>query len=62
MDTIKTINIQQKAEKLKDYFSPKIISEVNNEYVKSLKLKGKIFRGIIMKTKMSFFILSMEVF
>lgn len=41
MDTTQTINILQEAEKLKEYFSPKIISEVNNEYVKIAKIKGE---------------------
>ncbi|MDE1207548.1 cupin domain-containing protein [Tenacibaculum larymnensis] len=41
MDTTLTINILQEAEKLKEYFSPKIISEVNNEYVKIAKIKGE---------------------
>ncbi|REH52311.1 mannose-6-phosphate isomerase-like protein (cupin superfamily) [Tenacibaculum gallaicum] len=41
MDTTQTINIQKEAEKLKDYFSPKIVSEVNNEYVKLAKIKGE---------------------
>ncbi|GFD81926.1 hypothetical protein KUL118_47880 [Tenacibaculum sp. KUL118] len=41
MDTTQTINILQEAEKLKKYFSPKIISEVNNEYVKLAKIKGE---------------------
>ncbi|MEE3999281.1 cupin domain-containing protein [Tenacibaculum sp. FZY0031] len=41
MDTTLTINILQEAEKLKEYFSPKIISEVNNEYVKLAKIKGE---------------------
>ena len=41
MDTTQTINIQKEAEKLIDYFSPKIISEVNNEYVKIAKIKGE---------------------
>lgn len=41
MDTTLTINIQKEAEKLIDYFSPKIISEVNNEYVKIAKIKGE---------------------
>ncbi|XRE44444.1 hypothetical protein ACIVBQ_002648 [Tenacibaculum discolor] len=41
MDTTRTINTLQEAEKLKEYFSPKIISEVNNEYVKIAKIKGE---------------------
>lgn len=41
MNTTQTINIQKEAEKLKDYFSPKIISGVNNEYVKVAKIKGE---------------------
>ena len=41
MDTTQTINIQKEAKKLIDYFSPKIISEVNNEYVKIAKIKGE---------------------
>ncbi|MCO7186599.1 cupin domain-containing protein [Tenacibaculum sp. XPcli2-G] len=41
MDTTQTINILQEAEKIKKYFSPKIISEVNNEYVKLAKIKGE---------------------
>lgn len=41
MNTTQTINILQEAEKLINYFSPKIISEVNNEYVKLAKIKGE---------------------
>ena len=41
MNTTQVINIQKEAEKLIDYFSPKIISEVNNEYVKIAKIKGE---------------------
>ncbi|MGG6230661.1 cupin domain-containing protein [Tenacibaculum sp. SDUM215027] len=41
MNTTQIINIQKEAEKLKDYFSPKIISGVNNEYVKVAKIKGE---------------------
>jgi len=41
MDATQIINIQKEAEKLIDYFSPKIISEVNNEYVKIAKIKGE---------------------
>jgi len=41
MDRAQTINIQKEAEKLKDYFSPKIVSEVNNEYVKLAKINGQ---------------------
>jgi len=41
MDTTQTINIQKEAKKLIDYFAPKIISEVNNEYVKIAKIKGE---------------------
>ncbi|CAM1364839.1 Mannose-6-phosphate isomerase, cupin superfamily [Tenacibaculum sediminilitoris] len=41
MNTTQTINTLQEAEKLKNYFSPKIISEVNNEYVKLAKIKGE---------------------
>lgn len=41
MNTTQIINIQKEAVKLKDYFSPKIISKVNNEYVKLAKIKGE---------------------
>ncbi|MDO6676129.1 cupin domain-containing protein [Tenacibaculum sp. 1_MG-2023] len=41
MDTTQTINILQEAEKLKENFSPKIVSEVNNEYVKIAKINGQ---------------------
>lgn len=41
MNTTQIINIRKESKKLKDYFSPKIISEINNEYVKVAKIKGE---------------------
>lgn len=35
------IELNKEANKLQNYFSPKIISEVNNEYVKIAKIKGQ---------------------
>lgn len=35
------IKVKEEAEKLKKYFSPKIISEVNNQFVKVAKIKGE---------------------
>jgi quercetin dioxygenase-like cupin family protein len=34
------LNIKEHLEKVEDYFSPKIISEVNDVYVKVAKIKG----------------------
>lgn len=35
------INLKETAQKLSNYFSPKIISEVNDQYVKLAKIKGQ---------------------
>ena len=34
------VNVNDKIKELQSYFSPKIIAEVNNEYVKIAKIKG----------------------
>ncbi|WP_298287427.1 cupin domain-containing protein [uncultured Lutibacter sp.] len=34
------INIKDQIKKLQSYYSPKIIAEINNEYVKIAKIKG----------------------
>jgi len=35
------INLKETAQKLSNYFSPKVISEVNDQYVKLAKIKGQ---------------------
>ena len=35
------MNINEQLKSVKDYFSPKIVSEVNNQYVKIAKIKGQ---------------------
>jgi len=35
------MNINEELKSVKDYFSPKIVSEVNNQYVKIAKIKGE---------------------
>lgn len=35
------MNLKQESKKVKNYFSPKIISEVNDQYVKIAKIKGQ---------------------
>lgn len=37
----KLIHLQESFSSIKDYFSPKIIGEVNNEFVKIAKIKGE---------------------
>ncbi len=37
---LKGLNIREQFEDLKDYFSPRIIAEVNDVYVKVAKIKG----------------------
>jgi len=35
------MNIKEQLKSVNDYFSPKIVSEVNNQYVKIAKIKGQ---------------------
>lgn len=35
------MNLKEEAKKVKDYFSPRIITEVNDQYVKIAKIKGE---------------------
>lgn len=37
----KGMNIKEQFEKIKDYFSPRIVAEVNNQYVKIVKIIGQ---------------------
>lgn len=39
---MKTINLEEKFSLFDDYWSPRIISELNGQYVKLAKLKGEI--------------------
>ena len=41
MSKTKTLNLHDESHKLKNYFSPRIISEVNDQYVKVAKIKGQ---------------------
>ncbi|TDQ27604.1 cupin domain-containing protein [Tenacibaculum caenipelagi] len=41
MNNTQVLNLHQESLKLKDYFSPKIVSEVNDQYVKIAKIKGE---------------------
>ncbi|HTZ73181.1 MAG TPA: hypothetical protein VMB47_04620, partial [Candidatus Aquilonibacter sp.] len=36
-----TVNLQEKFGKVKDFWSPKIVGELNDSYVKVVKLKGE---------------------
>jgi hypothetical protein len=38
---MKTINIAQKLAQFQEIYSPKILGEVNESYVKAVKLKGE---------------------
>ena len=40
MTAMRAINLQDRATALTDYFSPKVIGEVNDVYVKVAKIKG----------------------
>ena len=35
------MNLKEQLKEVKDYFSPKIVTEVNNQYVKVAKIKGQ---------------------
>ena len=35
------MNLTEQFKTIKDYFSPKIVAEVNNQYVKIAKIKGE---------------------
>ena len=48
------INIYEKLNLFNEYWSPKILGEVNDAYVKVVKLKGE-FLGTAMKMKMKCF-------
>ncbi|MGK0236229.1 MAG: quercetin dioxygenase-like cupin family protein, partial [Psychroserpens sp.] len=37
---LKTVNLFKKLNQIQDYFSPKIIGEVNDVFVKIVKIKG----------------------
>jgi len=49
------MNLKSQFSNINDYFSPKIIDEVNDQFVKLAKLRGRKFHGITMKMKMSYF-------
>jgi len=55
---IKSMNLKDKFSNVDHYFSPKIIDEVNDQYIKVAKIKGQEYRGIITKMKTNYFILS----
>jgi quercetin dioxygenase-like cupin family protein len=38
------MNLKEQLEDVKDYFTPKIVTEVNNQYVKIAKIKGQEVR------------------
>lgn len=38
---METVNLREKFSKLKEFWSPKIVGELNDSYVKVVKLKGK---------------------
>ena len=38
---MEAVNLQQKFSLVKDYWSPKIIGELNDSYVKAVKVKGE---------------------
>ena len=41
MEKIQTLNLFEESQKIKNYFSPKILSEVNDQYVKIAKVNGQ---------------------
>jgi len=45
------INFKEKFQKFSDYWSPKVIAELNDYQFKLVKIKGE-FIGIIMKIQM----------
>jgi mannose-6-phosphate isomerase-like protein (cupin superfamily) len=38
---VETVNLREKLSKVSDYFNPRIIGELNDSYVKVVKLKGE---------------------
>jgi mannose-6-phosphate isomerase-like protein (cupin superfamily) len=38
---VETVNLKEKLSKVSDYFNPRIIGELNDSYVKVVKLKGE---------------------
>jgi mannose-6-phosphate isomerase-like protein (cupin superfamily) len=38
---METVNLKEKLSRVKEYWSPKIIGELNDSYVKAVKLKGE---------------------
>jgi len=56
------MNIKDYLNDVKDYFSPKVIGEVNDVYIKVAKIKGKKFHCTIMNKRMNYFTLSKEAF
>ncbi len=38
---METVNLQEKFSRFSDYWSPKIVGELNDSYVKTVKLKGE---------------------
>lgn len=49
------LNIFNSCQKIKSLYTPKIIAEVNNEYIKLVKINGNKVLGTIIKMKMSYF-------
>ena len=39
--TIETVNVEEKFSKIKEHWKPKIIGELNDSYVKAVKVKGE---------------------
>ena len=54
MNKIKSINLDDKFSLFDEKWTPKIIAELNNQYVKLCKLEGNFF-GTLTKMKMNFF-------
>ena len=50
------MNLKNEFSNVDKYFSPRIIGEVNDQYIKVAKIKDKKYLGIIMKMKTSYFI------
>jgi len=52
-DEMQTVNFAEKFATFEEYWTPKIIGELNGQYLKIAKLKVNLF-GIVIKAKMNF--------
>ena len=56
MNKIKSINLDDKFSLFDEKWTPKIIAELNNQYVKLCKLEGNFFSGTLTKNEDELFL------